>query len=57
MPGIKKGNYSAKNVGGVTIGNLCKMAGHVLHFLPSCPQMLHTKFKCTWCNGFREEVI
>ena len=31
MPEIKKGNNSAKNVSGVTIFNLCKMAGHALH--------------------------
>ena len=32
MPEIKKGNNSAKNVSGVIIFNLCKMAGHALHF-------------------------
>ena len=32
MPEIKKGNNSPKNVGGVTIFNLCKMAGHALYF-------------------------
>ena len=32
MPEIKKENISAKNVSGVTIFNLCKMAGHALHF-------------------------
>ena len=31
MPEIKKGNSLAKNVSGVTIFNLCKMAGHALH--------------------------
>ena len=31
MPKIKKGNYSANNVSGVTSFNLCKMAGHALH--------------------------
>ena len=31
MPEIKKENNSAKNVSGVTIFNLCKMAGHALH--------------------------
>ena len=31
MPKIKKGNNYAKNVSGVTIINLCKMAGHALH--------------------------
>ena len=31
MPEIKKGNNSAKNVNGVTIFNLGKMAGHALH--------------------------
>ena len=30
MPEIKKGNNSAKNVSGVTIFNLCQMAGHAL---------------------------
>ena len=28
---IKKRNNSAKNVSGLTIFNLCKMAGHSLH--------------------------
>ena len=28
MPKIKKGNNSAKNVSGVTIFNICEMAGH-----------------------------
>ena len=32
MPEIKKGNNSAKNVSGVTSFNLCKMAGHALHY-------------------------
>ena len=32
MPEIKKGNNSANNVSGVTSFNLCKMAGHALHF-------------------------
>ena len=31
MPEIKKGNSSAKNIRGVTIFNLCKMAGRALH--------------------------
>ena len=31
MPEIKKGNYSANNVSGVTSFNLYKMAGHALH--------------------------
>ena len=31
IPEINKGNNSAKNVSGVTIFNLCKMAGHALH--------------------------
>ena len=31
MPKIKKGNYSAKNVSGLTIFNLCKWADHALH--------------------------
>ena len=31
MPEIKKGNNSAKTESGVTIINLCKMAGHALH--------------------------
>ena len=28
---ITKGNNSAKNVGGLTIVNLCKLSGHVLY--------------------------
>ena len=28
---IKKGNNSAKNVSGLTISNLCIMAGHNFH--------------------------
>ena len=31
MPEIKMGNNSANNVSGVTIFNLCKMAGHALY--------------------------
>ena len=31
MPEIIKGNNSAKEVSGVIIYNLCKMAGHALH--------------------------
>ena len=31
MTEINKGNNSAKNVSGVTIFNLRKMAGHALH--------------------------
>ena len=29
---ITKGNYSAKNVGGVTVVNLCTSSGHALYF-------------------------
>ena len=29
---ITKGNNSAKNVGGVTVINLCMSSGHALHF-------------------------
>ena len=29
---ITKGNNSAKNVGGVTVVNLCKSSGHALYF-------------------------
>ena len=31
MPEIKKENNTAKNVSGLTIFNLCKMADHALH--------------------------
>ena len=31
MPEIKKGNYSAKNVGGATVVNLCMSSGHALY--------------------------
>ena len=36
MPAIKKGNNSANNVSGVTSFNLCKMAGHALHWTKFC---------------------
>ena len=29
---ISKGNNSAKNVGGVTVVNLCNLSGHALYF-------------------------
>ena len=29
---ITKGNNSAKNVGGVTVVNLCMLSGHALYF-------------------------
>ena len=29
---ITKGNNSAKNVGGVTVVNLCTLSGHALYF-------------------------
>ena len=29
---ITKGNNSAKNVGGVTVGHLCTSSGHALYF-------------------------
>ena len=44
MPQIKKGNNSAKNVGGVTIVNLCTLSGHALYFY----QVL-----CVISNGIR----
>ena len=31
-PKITKGNNSAKNVGGVTVVNLCTSSGHALYF-------------------------
>ena len=33
---ISKGNNSAKNVGGVTIVNLCTSSGHALYFYKFC---------------------
>ena len=44
MPEIKKGNNSAKNVSEVTSFNLCKMAGHALHY---------TKFREIISNGIK----
>ena len=44
MPENKKGNNSANNVSGVTSFNLCKMAGHALHF---------TKFREIISNGIK----
>ena len=32
IPKITKGNNSAKNVGGVTVVNLCTFPGHALYF-------------------------
>ena len=32
MPKITEGNNSAKNVGGVTVVNLCTSSGHALYF-------------------------
>ena len=29
---ITEGNNSAKNIGGVTVVNLCRSSGHILHF-------------------------
>ena len=29
---ISKGNNSSKNVGGVTVVNLCTLSGHALYF-------------------------
>ena len=44
MPEIKKGNNSANNVRRVTSFNLCKMAGHALHY---------TKFRKIILNGIK----
>ena len=44
MPEIKKRNYSAKKISGVTSLHLCKMAGHALH----C-----TKFSEIISNGIK----
>ena len=44
MPEIKKGNNYAYNVSGVTSFNLCKMAGHDLHY---------TKFSEIISNGIK----
>ena len=32
IPKLSKGNNSAKNVGGVTVVDLCKSSGHALYF-------------------------
>ena len=42
---ITKGNNSAKNVGGVTVFNLCTSSGHALYFLPSFVKLSQTVFK------------
>ena len=44
MPDIKMGNNSANNVSGVTSFNLCKIAGHALHY---------TKFREIISNGIK----
>ena len=35
-PKITKGNNSAKNVGGVSVVNLCTSSGHALYFTKFC---------------------
>ena len=36
IPKISKGNNSAKNVGGVTVIDLCTSSGHALYFYQVC---------------------
>ena len=42
---ITKGNNSAKNVGGVTIVNLCMSSNHALYFGPSFVKLSQTVSK------------
>ena len=44
IPKISKGNNSAKNVGGVTVVNLCTLSGHVF---------ISTKFCEIISNGIK----
>ena len=48
---ITKGNNSAKNVGGVTVVNLCKLSGHALYFY----QVLRNYLK--WYQSYRADMI
>ena len=45
IPKITKGNNSAKNVGGVTVVDLCTSSGHVFFFLPSFVKLSQTVSK------------
>ena len=48
---ITKGNDSARNVGGVTVVNLCTSSGHVLYFY----QVLRPYLK--WYQSYRADTI
>ena len=48
---ITKGNNSAKNVGGVTVVNLCMSSGHALYFYP----VLWNYLK--WYQSYRVDTI
>ena len=48
---ITKGNNSAKNVGGVTVFNLCTLSGHALYFY----QVLWNYLK--WYKSYRADTI
>ena len=48
---ISKGNNSAKNVGGVTVVDLCKSSGHALYFY----QVLWNYLK--WYQSYRADTI
>ena len=48
---ITKGNNSAKNVGGVTVVNLCTLSGHALYFYQVC-DMISNSIKVIWRTQF-----
>ena len=52
---ITKGNNSAKNVGGVTVFDLCTSSGHALYFLPSFVKLSLTVSKLLSGHDFYTE--
>ena len=48
---ITKGNISAKNIGGVTVVNLCTSSGHALYFYQILLDYLE------WCQSYRADTI
>ena len=53
IPKISKGNNSAKNVGGVTVVNLCTSSDRALHFvkLSRTVSKLWTGHECSTADG------
>ena len=56
MPEIKKGKYSAKNVNGVTIFNLCKMAV-MLYICTKFYEIISNGIKVIEQTGFLHRIL